>query len=107
MLAAGDAVAALAARREGADRSLRYDVPGQAHECERPAGQRDPDGELVSQQCKTSIGVIDILATDRKTGHYVVIELEKNQTSDDTVGQLTLYMGWLEVNKSKGKARHP
>jgi hypothetical protein len=43
MLAARDAVAALAARREGRTAPLRYDVPGQAYEYERPAGQRDPD----------------------------------------------------------------
>ena len=33
----------------------------------------------------------------------MVIELKKNQTSDDTIGQLTRYMGWLECNKSNGK----
>ena len=33
----------------------------------------------------------------------MVIELKKNQTSDDTVGQLTRYMGWLEENKSTEK----
>jgi hypothetical protein len=63
----------------------------------------EEDGELVSQQYRTAIGTIDILAKDKKTGQYVVIELKKNQTSDDTVGQLTRYMGWLEVNKSGGQ----
>lgn len=61
------------------------------------------DGELVSQQYKTGIGRIDILAQDNKTKQYVVIELKKNQSSDDTVGQLARYMGWLEENKTKGK----
>ena len=28
----------------------------------------------------------------------MVIELKKNQTSDDTVGQLTRYMGWVMKN---------
>lgn len=64
----------------------------------------EEEGELVSQQYRTGIGTIDILAKDKKTGQYVVIELKKNQTSDDTVGQLTRYMGWLEVNKSGGQA---
>ena len=27
---------------------------------------------------------------------YVVIELKRNQTSDDTVGQVTRYMGWVQ-----------
>ncbi len=58
------------------------------------------DGELVSQQFRTEIGQIDILAKDKKTGSYVVIELKKNQTSDDTVGQITRYMGWIKKNKN-------
>ncbi len=53
------------------------------------------EGELLSQQYKTDIGPIDILAKDKKTGSHVVIELKRNQTSDDTVGQLTRYMGWV------------
>jgi hypothetical protein len=61
----------------------------------------EEDGELVSQQYNTSIGKIDILARDKKTKQYVIIELKRNQTSDDTVGQLTRYMGWIEENKSK------
>lgn len=54
------------------------------------------DGELKSQQYRTDIGRIDILAKDKADGAYVVIELKRNQTSDDTVGQVTRYMGWLE-----------
>ena len=61
------------------------------------------DGELVSQQYPTGIGKIDILAQDKKTKQYVVIELKKNQTSDDTVGQMTRYMGWLEEHKTMGE----
>lgn len=60
----------------------------------------EEDGEVVSQQYRTSIGIIDILVKDKKTKQYVVIELKKNQTSDDTIGQLTRYMGWIEENKS-------
>jgi RecB family endonuclease NucS len=29
-----------------------------------------------------------------------VIELKKNQTSDDTVGQALRYMGWIEEKKN-------
>jgi hypothetical protein len=57
------------------------------------------DGEVISQQYQTDIGRIDILARDKVTKNYVVIELKKNQTSDDTVGQLTRYMGWVRKNK--------
>lgn len=58
------------------------------------------DGELISQQFRTDIGPIDILAIDKNTKHYVVIELKKNQTSDDTIGQLTRYMGWIKEKKN-------
>jgi len=56
------------------------------------------DGELVSQQYRTSIGPIDILTKDKETGNYVVIELKRAQTSDDTIGQVTRYMGWVKEN---------
>jgi hypothetical protein len=54
------------------------------------------DGELVSQQYRTDIGPIDILVRDKLTGSHVVIELKKGQTSDDTVGQVARYMGWVQ-----------
>ena len=57
------------------------------------------EGELVSQQYPTDIGPIDILATDKKSGGYVVIELKKDQTSDATVGQVARYMGWIKDKK--------
>lgn len=44
------------------------------------------EGELISQQYKTDIGPIDILVKDKESKSYVVIELKKNQTSDNTVG---------------------
>ena len=34
---------------------------------------------------------------------FVIIELKKDQSSDETVGQLTRYMGWVEEEITKGK----
>jgi hypothetical protein len=62
----------------------------------------EENGEMVSQQYPTAMGPIDILVQDKKTQQYVVIELKRDQTSDQTVGQLARYMGWLEENKTKG-----
>ena len=59
------------------------------------------EGVLVSQQYRTEIGPIDILARDKKTKEYVIIELKKNQTSDDTIGQIARYMGWIQENKGE------
>lgn len=63
------------------------------------------EGELLSQQYRTDIGPIDILAKDKKTGGYVVIELKRNQTSDDTVGQLARYMGWIKDVKKASNVK--
>lgn len=60
------------------------------------------EGEMKSQQYRTDVGPIDILAKDKENGDYVIIELKKNHTSDDTVGQLTRYMGWVK-NKYNDK----
>ena len=57
------------------------------------------EGELISQQYKTDIGPIDILAIEKGSENFVVIELKKNQTSDETIGQLARYMGWIRENK--------
>lgn len=64
----------------------------------------EEEGNLVSQQYQTDIGKIDILVKDKNTNQYVVIELKRSQTSDDTIGQLARYMGWLETHKTNGKA---
>ena len=54
------------------------------------------EGENKSQQYQTDVGPIDILARDKRDRSYTVIELKKGQTSDDTVGQVARYMGWVK-----------
>ncbi|MFC2099674.1 endonuclease NucS domain-containing protein [Candidatus Bipolaricaulota bacterium] len=44
----------------------------------------------------TAIGRIDLLAKHRTAPQYLVIELKRAQSSDDTVGQILRYMGWVE-----------
>ncbi len=63
------------------------------------------DGDIVSQQYPTDIGPIDILAQDKKSKSFVVIELKKNQTSDDTVGQIARYMGWIKEKKGDNNVK--
>ena len=41
------------------------------------------------------LGFIDILAEDRGTRDLVVIELKRDLTDDEVVGQLSRYMGWI------------
>lgn len=48
------------------------------------------------RQFSTHIGPIDILCIDKLTNEYVICELKRGQTSDETVGQLLRYMGWVK-----------
>jgi restriction system protein len=50
------------------------------------------------QQYGTDIGPIDILAVQPKSGDFVVIELKKGRPSDQVVGQVLRYMGWVKKN---------
>lgn len=50
--------------------------------------------EYLGRQVAADEGFIDILARDRTTGDFVVIELKRDQTDDEVVGQLSRYMGW-------------
>ena len=59
------------------------------------------DLEYLGRQvpCGT-LGRIDILARDRATGDFVVIELKRDQTDDEVIGQLSRYMGWATEHKA-------
>jgi len=54
-------------------------------------GRQVPCGDL---------GFIDILTQDRATGDFVVIELKRDKTDDEVVGQLTRYMGWIKEHRA-------
>lgn len=63
---------------------------------------RDPEGSFGQQFIIDSegkqIGRIDILAKDVESGNFVVIELKKGRESDQVIGQLLRYMGWVKEN---------
>jgi len=54
------------------------------------------------QQYVTDIGPIDILAVESDSGSFVVIELKKGRPSDQFVGQILRYVGWVKKNLCKG-----
>lgn len=59
---------------------------------------------LVEKEFQTKeIGNIDLLLKDKK-GYDVVVELKRGRESDDVVGQLSRYMGWVMKNR-KNKTR--
>lgn len=59
--------------------------------------------KLVARQFATTVGPIDLLAQDRTTKEFVVIELKKGRSADKVFGQLSRYMGWVRKNLAKGK----
>ena len=54
------------------------------------------DGQREGRQYPTDIGPIDILAREPATNAYVVIELKRDKSSDQAVGQTLRYMGWVK-----------
>lgn len=53
------------------------------------------DGELVGQQYPTDTGNIDILAISKNKKELLVVELKKGRASDNVVGQVQRYMGYV------------
>ena len=54
----------------------------------------------MAAEYQTAVGRIDLLARDKATGEWVVIELMKGMDSDRAVGQLLRYMGWVKKHKA-------
>ncbi|NLF07369.1 MAG: DUF1016 family protein [Pirellulaceae bacterium] len=57
--------------------------------------------DVDGQQYPTDIGPIDILAIEPKSNSFVVMELKKGRPSDQVVGQILRYMGWVKMNLCK------
>ena len=56
----------------------------------------EEDGEPSGQQYATDTGPIDILAISKDKKTLLVIELKKGKASDDVVGQILRYMGYVK-----------
>lgn len=54
------------------------------------------------RQVPTDIGAIDFLAKDASNGQFVIIELKRDKSSDDTIGQVLRYMGWVAQKLANG-----
>jgi len=80
----------------GLEEALKHNLPA--------LGFKLADKKL-SQQFKMAIGRSDLICTDKK-GDYWVIELKRGQqTSDEVVGQVNRYRGWLCENVVRGKQK--
>ncbi len=56
----------------------------------------EEDGELVGKQYQTDTGPLDILAISKDKKTLLVVELKKGRASDNVVGQLQRYMGYVK-----------
>ena len=54
------------------------------------------DGEIVGQQFPSDTGPIDILALSKDKKTFLVVELKKGRVSDNVVGQIQRYMGYVK-----------
>lgn len=56
----------------------------------------EEDGEIVGQQYPSDTGPIDILAISKDRKTLLVVELKKGRVSDNVVGQIQRYMGFVK-----------
>jgi len=56
----------------------------------------EEDGELVGQQYPSDTGPIDILAVSKDQKTLLVVELKRGRISDNVVGQIQRYMGYVK-----------
>ncbi|RSN76296.1 DUF91 domain-containing protein [Candidatus Methanodesulfokora washburnensis] len=63
----------------------------------------EEDPESSGSQYQTSVGRIDFLTKDKKTGDFVVIELKCGKATDSALAQVLRYMGWVKENLAEEK----
>ena len=56
----------------------------------------EEDGELIGQQFPSDTGPLDILAISKDKKELLVVELKKGRVSDNVVGQIQRYMGFVK-----------
>lgn len=57
---------------------------------------QEPGDDEAGYEYPCEVGRIDLLAKHRRKPRWLVVELKRNQTSDQTVGQLLRYIGWVK-----------
>lgn len=64
----------------------------------------EEDGELVGYKYNTGeIGEIDLLAKHKSEPRWLVIELKRGRTTDQAVGQVLRYRGWVKRRLAQDK----
>lgn len=57
---------------------------------------KEPGDDEAGYEYPCDVGRIDLLAKHKTHPHWLVVELKRSQTSDQTVGQLLRYIGWVK-----------
>jgi hypothetical protein len=55
----------------------------------------EPGDEEAGYEYPCAVGRIDLLAKHKPDGRWLVIELKREQSTDQTIGQLLRYIGWV------------
>jgi len=56
----------------------------------------EPDDEMAGYEYPTGVGRIDILARHKKRPAWLVVELKRDRATDQALGQVLCYMGWIK-----------
>jgi len=64
---------------------------------------REPGDDEAGYEYPCDIGRIDLLAKHKTEPRWLVVELKRSQSSDQTVGQLLRYIGWVKQHKASKK----
>jgi len=93
-----EAVPSVAAQRFGLERHLQEFLRDNWEKT--PLGKEwklyEEDGDPeAGYEYPCGIGRIDLLAKHRTAQRWLVVELKRSQSSDQTVGQVLRYMGWV------------
>lgn len=63
----------------------------------------EPGNENAGYEYPCGVGRIDLLARHRSEPKWLVVELKRSQTSDQTVGQVLRYMGWVRHHLAEAR----
>lgn len=61
------------------------------------------DGEEVGRQFQSDTGPIDVLAISKDKKEWLVVELKRGRASDNVVGQILRYMGFVQDLAENGQ----
>jgi endonuclease len=64
----------------------------------RPLALWEGSDGTIGHQFSTPVGRLDFLTVDREANTLVAIELKRGRPTDQAVGQVARYMGWLRQN---------